>query len=166
MNFYFCQVFREIEVKGFDGSLFQTTQVFYSSKDGTKIPMFIIHRKVSLQCPGALVRAHNRWYMYIFDLGLILGSWGNLILKGGLYSAQGRNMNLHLIILKDGPILRGGLLAPIVQCCWKLRICPNTKFSTMTIVGENLYSIFLPIAFSAVYLYNSAFIAYGGRIAP
>ena len=40
------QEFRRIEVKGFDASLFQTTQVFYSSKDGTKIPMFIVHRKV------------------------------------------------------------------------------------------------------------------------
>ncbi|CAI8048976.1 Prolyl endopeptidase, partial [Geodia barretti] len=39
-------VFREIEVKGFDGSLYETHQVFYPSKDGTKIPMFIVHKKV------------------------------------------------------------------------------------------------------------------------
>ena len=39
-------MFREIEVKGFDGSLYETHQVFYPSKDGTKIPMFIVHKKV------------------------------------------------------------------------------------------------------------------------
>jgi prolyl oligopeptidase len=39
------RVFREIEVKGFDGSLYETHQVFYPSKDGTKIPMFIVHKK-------------------------------------------------------------------------------------------------------------------------
>ena len=45
-SFPCLQEFRQIEVKGFDASLFQTNQVFYSSKDGTKIPMFIVHRKV------------------------------------------------------------------------------------------------------------------------
>ena len=33
-------------MKGFDGSLYETHQVFYPSKDGTKIPMFIVHKKV------------------------------------------------------------------------------------------------------------------------
>ncbi|KAG8183398.1 hypothetical protein JTE90_008300 [Oedothorax gibbosus] len=37
--------FRQITVPGFDASKFHTTQVFYPSKDGTKIPMFIIHSK-------------------------------------------------------------------------------------------------------------------------
>jgi prolyl oligopeptidase len=40
------QVYREIEVKNFDASLYETEQVFYASKDGTKIPMFIVHKKV------------------------------------------------------------------------------------------------------------------------
>lgn len=39
-------IFREAKVKNFDTSLFETKQVFYESKDGTKVPMFITHRKV------------------------------------------------------------------------------------------------------------------------
>lgn len=39
------KVFRETNVKGFDSSQYQTVQVFYPSKDGTKIPMFIVHKK-------------------------------------------------------------------------------------------------------------------------
>uniref|UniRef100_A0A8C5PPG9 Prolyl endopeptidase n=1 Tax=Leptobrachium leishanense TaxID=445787 RepID=A0A8C5PPG9_9ANUR len=39
------RVFREITVKGFNPSDYQTVQVFYPSKDGTKIPMFIVHKK-------------------------------------------------------------------------------------------------------------------------
>ncbi|TNN62371.1 Prolyl endopeptidase [Liparis tanakae] len=38
-------IFREVTVKGFSPSDYQTTQIFYSSKDGTQIPMFIIHKK-------------------------------------------------------------------------------------------------------------------------
>ncbi|EZA56288.1 prolyl endopeptidase isoform X1 [Ooceraea biroi] len=36
------RVLREIKVKGFDASLYKTSQIFYTSKDGTKIPMFIV----------------------------------------------------------------------------------------------------------------------------
>ncbi|KAH7299739.1 hypothetical protein KP509_24G026800 [Ceratopteris richardii] len=39
------EVFRESIVKGFDRTAFQTTQVFVPSKDGTKIPMFIVRKK-------------------------------------------------------------------------------------------------------------------------
>ncbi|XP_051951697.1 prolyl endopeptidase [Xyrauchen texanus] len=38
-------VFREVTVKGFNPADYQTTQVFYPSKDGTQIPMFIVHKK-------------------------------------------------------------------------------------------------------------------------
>ncbi|KAJ3416866.1 hypothetical protein HDV05_008451 [Chytridiales sp. JEL 0842] len=40
-------VFREIVAKDYDSSKFQTEQVFYSSADGTKIPMYIISKKNS-----------------------------------------------------------------------------------------------------------------------
>ena len=38
-------VFRRPEVKGFDPSQFETRQVFYPSKDGTRVPMFITYKK-------------------------------------------------------------------------------------------------------------------------
>ncbi|PSN45880.1 Prolyl endopeptidase [Blattella germanica] len=38
------EVFREIKVQDFEASLYETKQVFYESKDGTKIPMFIVHK--------------------------------------------------------------------------------------------------------------------------
>ncbi|KAI9357906.1 prolyl oligopeptidase [Zopfochytrium polystomum] len=38
-------LFLETKVKGYDSTQFQTEQVFYSSADGTKIPMFITSRK-------------------------------------------------------------------------------------------------------------------------
>ncbi|KAK7280790.1 hypothetical protein RJT34_25857 [Clitoria ternatea] len=39
------KIFRDIVVPGFDPSEFQVNQVFFPSKDGTKIPMFIVARK-------------------------------------------------------------------------------------------------------------------------
>ncbi|XVF35882.1 hypothetical protein REPUB_Repub19eG0009500 [Reevesia pubescens] len=39
------KIFREISVPGFDRSEYEVTQVFVPSKDGTKIPMFIVGRR-------------------------------------------------------------------------------------------------------------------------
>ncbi|XP_046839248.1 prolyl endopeptidase-like isoform X2 [Xenia sp. Carnegie-2017] len=39
------KIFHETVVEGFDASLYETVQVFYPSKDGTNIPMFIVHKK-------------------------------------------------------------------------------------------------------------------------
>jgi prolyl oligopeptidase len=38
-------VFREPKIPGYDSSAFETKQVFYTSKDGTRIPMFLVHKK-------------------------------------------------------------------------------------------------------------------------
>jgi prolyl oligopeptidase len=38
-------VFREAKVPGYTATAFETKQVFYPSKDGTRIPMFLVHRK-------------------------------------------------------------------------------------------------------------------------
>ena len=38
-------MFRAPKVPGYDPSLYETKQVFYTSKDGTKVPMFLVHKK-------------------------------------------------------------------------------------------------------------------------
>ena len=38
-------VFRDTKVPGYTPGLYETKQVFYRSKDGTKIPMFLVYRK-------------------------------------------------------------------------------------------------------------------------
>ncbi|KAG0358405.1 prolyl endopeptidase-like protein [Gamsiella multidivaricata] len=53
-------VFRQAEVKNFDGSLFETKQIFYSSKDGTKVPMFITHKK------GLVLDGNNPAFLYSY----------------------------------------------------------------------------------------------------
>ncbi|KAK1325387.1 hypothetical protein QJS10_CPA01g00311 [Acorus calamus] len=46
------KIFREIVVPGFDRAAFEVKQVFVSSKDGTKIPMFIVSKK-GIQLDGS-----------------------------------------------------------------------------------------------------------------
>lgn len=46
-------VFRNAVVAGFDASRFITTQVFVTSKDGTRFPMFIVSRKSGVQLDGS-----------------------------------------------------------------------------------------------------------------
>jgi prolyl oligopeptidase len=38
-------IFRQAKVPGYDATAFETKQVFYPSKDGTRIPMFLVYRK-------------------------------------------------------------------------------------------------------------------------
>lgn len=54
-------------VVDFDPAAFETTQVFYESKDGTAIPMFIVHKR------GLALDGSNRTYLYGyggFDISL------------------------------------------------------------------------------------------------
>lgn len=51
---------RTTTLPGFDPSLFQLDQVFYPSKDGTKIPMYIMHKK-SLE-----MNSNNPTYMFAY----------------------------------------------------------------------------------------------------
>ncbi|KAJ5069529.1 prolyl endopeptidase [Anaeramoeba ignava] len=39
------KIFKQVNIKGFDTNEFETKQEFYESKDGTKVPMFIISNK-------------------------------------------------------------------------------------------------------------------------
>ena len=38
-------VFRTIDIAGYKAENYETKQVFYNSKDGTKVPMFLVHKK-------------------------------------------------------------------------------------------------------------------------
>ncbi|KAG0345385.1 hypothetical protein BG004_003749 [Podila humilis] len=51
-------IFRKANVKNFNESLFETKQVFYESKDGTKVSMFIIHKR------GLVLDGHHPGFLY------------------------------------------------------------------------------------------------------
>src|ERR671912_117975 len=53
-------VFRRPKVPGYDASQYETKQVFYPSKDGTKIPMFLVHRK------GLVLDGNNPTLLYAY----------------------------------------------------------------------------------------------------
>jgi prolyl oligopeptidase len=85
-------VFRKSEVK-FNADDFETKQVFYTSKDGTKIPMFIVHKK------GLVMNGNNPTLLYGY------GGF-NISLSPGFSASR-------LVLLENGGIfalanLRGG----------------------------------------------------------
>lgn len=51
------EVYRKSEID-FDASAYETKQVFYESKDGTKVPMFLVHKK------GLKMDGNNPVYLY------------------------------------------------------------------------------------------------------
>jgi prolyl oligopeptidase len=79
------EVFRKPEVK-FDPSAYETKQVFYASKDGTRVPMFIVHKK------GLKLDGRNPTYLTAyggFNISNTPGfSVANIILleNGGVYA--------------------------------------------------------------------------------
>jgi prolyl oligopeptidase len=79
------QLFRQPQVD-FDPEAYQTQQVFYASKDGTRIPMFITHKK------GIKLDGNNPTYLYAyggFNISLTPSfSVSNLVWleMGGIYA--------------------------------------------------------------------------------
>jgi prolyl oligopeptidase len=79
------EVFRKSEVK-FDPSDYETKQVFFASKDGTKVPMFIVHKK------GLELDGKNPTFLTAyggFNISITPGfSAANIILleNGGVYA--------------------------------------------------------------------------------
>jgi prolyl oligopeptidase len=79
------EVFRASEVK-FDPSAYETKQVFYASKDGTKVPMFIVFKK------GLKLDGQNPTFLYAyggFNISMQPAfSAANIILleNGGVYA--------------------------------------------------------------------------------
>ena len=79
------EVFRASEVK-FDPAAYETKQVFYDSKDGTKVPMFIVHKK------GLKLDGKNPTFLYAyggFNISMQPAfSAANIILleNGGVYA--------------------------------------------------------------------------------
>ncbi|MFL6196165.1 MAG: prolyl oligopeptidase family serine peptidase [Thermoanaerobaculia bacterium] len=51
-------VFRRPEIRGFDPGKYETRQVFYNSKDGTRVPMFLTYKK------GIKLDGSNPTYLY------------------------------------------------------------------------------------------------------
>jgi prolyl oligopeptidase len=51
-------VFRQEEIRGFEPGRYETRQVFFPSKDGTRIPMFVTHRR------GLKLDGSNPTYLY------------------------------------------------------------------------------------------------------
>jgi prolyl oligopeptidase len=86
-------VFRAPKVPGYSADAFETRQVFYTSKDGTRIPMFLVHRK------GLKLDGNNPTLLYAYG--------GFNVVQSPTFSAA------RLAILEQGFVyasanLRGG----------------------------------------------------------
>lgn len=86
-------VFRAPEIPGLDTAKYETKQVFFNSKDGTRVPMFLVHKK------GLVLDGNNPTLMYGY---------------GGFQIATTPNFNsLRIALLEQGFVyasvnMRGG----------------------------------------------------------
>jgi len=86
-------VFRTVEIPGFKADDFETKQVFYKSKDGTRVPMFLVYKK------GIKLDGNNPTLLYGY---------------GGFNAVQSPNFSsLRMALLEQGVVyavanLRGG----------------------------------------------------------
>jgi prolyl oligopeptidase len=86
-------VFRTVEIPGFKSENFETKQVFYNSKDGTRVPMFLVHKK------GLKLDGNNPTVLYGY---------------GGFNSVTAPNFSsLRMALLEQGVVyasanIRGG----------------------------------------------------------
>ncbi len=87
------ELFRAPKVPGYDPSAFETKQVFYTSKDGTRVPMFLVHKR------GLALNGNNPTLLYGY---------------GGFNVVQAPSVSpLRLALLEQGFVyasanLRGG----------------------------------------------------------
>ena len=56
------QLFRETRLAGFDAAAYRTEQVFYESKDGTRIPMFVVSARSQTLPPAQPLPVHLYGY--------------------------------------------------------------------------------------------------------
>ncbi len=86
-------VFRTVDIPGFQPTHYETKQVFYNSKDGTRVPMFLVYKK------GIKLNGNNPTLLYGY---------------GGFNSVTAPSFNsLRLALLEQGVIyasanMRGG----------------------------------------------------------
>jgi prolyl oligopeptidase len=86
-------VFREVEIPGFKSDNYETKQIFYNSKDGTRVPMFMVYKK------GLKLDGNNPTLLY--------GYGGFNVVQAPTFSAS------RLALLEQGVIfamasIRGG----------------------------------------------------------
>ena len=86
-------VFRTVDIPGFNAENYETRQIFYNSKDGTRVPMFLVHKK------GLKLDGNNPTLLYGY---------------GGFNSVQAPSFSsLRMALLEQGVVyalanIRGG----------------------------------------------------------